>query len=131
MDSDWIELSSYLGFSHTTSLVETYIENSSTPVTGGFSITLKTYDEYLTASAFNASMDILSVSDTLIEAVTKENIVGTGDLYVGFQDGTIAQSPIEFIYTEDEVVKKFKDPKLPTQEEVDKHYIMGHIPYRD
>ena len=32
---------------------------------------------------------------------------------------------------EGEVVKKFKDPKLPTQEEVDKHYVMGHIPYRD
>ena len=26
---------------------------------------------------------------------------------------------------EDEVVKKMKDPKLPTQEEVDKHYVMG------
>ena len=32
---------------------------------------------------------------------------------------------------EGEVVKKFKDPKLPTQEEVDKHYVMAHIPYRD
>ncbi len=32
---------------------------------------------------------------------------------------------------EEEVVKKVKDPKLPTQEEVDKHYIKGHLPYRD
>lgn len=109
VNNDWIELSSYLGFTHVTSRVETYIENSSTPVTGGFSITLKKYNEYLTVSAFNVSMDILSVSDTLIKAVTKENIVGTGDLYIGFRDGAIAQSPIEFIYTEDEVVKKISN----------------------
>ena len=29
---------------------------------------------------------------------------------------------------EDEVIKKVKDPKLPTSEEVDSHYVMGHIP---
>ena len=28
-------------------------------------------------------------------------------------------------------VEKIKDPKLPTQEDVDKHYIKDHIPYRD
>ena len=35
------------------------------------------------------------------------------------------------ISLEDEgaVVKQVKDPKLPTQSEVDKHYVMGHIPY--
>ena len=32
---------------------------------------------------------------------------------------------------DDEVIKKVKDPKLPTSEEVDSHYVMGHIPYRD
>ena len=32
---------------------------------------------------------------------------------------------------EDEVVKKVKDPKLPSQPEVDQHWIMGHLPYRD
>ena len=39
----------------------------------------------------------------------------------------------ERISLEDEgvVVKKVKDPKLPIQLEVDKHYVMGHIPYRD
>ena len=35
------------------------------------------------------------------------------------------------IKRDDEVIKKVKDPKLPTSEEVDSHYVMGHIPYRD
>ena len=29
-----------------------------------------------------------------------------------------------------DVVKMLKDPSIPTQEEVDKHYAMGHIPFR-
>ena len=32
---------------------------------------------------------------------------------------------------EDEAVKHLRDPKLPTQEEVDRHYITGHILFRD
>ena len=32
---------------------------------------------------------------------------------------------------EDEVVRKVLDPKLPTQEEVDVHNTMGHLPYRN
>ena len=35
------------------------------------------------------------------------------------------------IKRDDEVIKKVKDPKLPTEGEVDNHYVMGHIPYRD
>jgi hypothetical protein len=107
--TNWIEVSDYLGFSHSTSRIEAFIENSTTPVTGGFDVVVKEYQEFLTASASNAPMDIVSVSDTLIEAVTKENIVGTGNLYIGFQDGSIAQSPIDFIYTEDETVKQISN----------------------
>ena len=32
---------------------------------------------------------------------------------------------------ENEFVRKLRDPRLPTQEEVDEHYVRGHIPYRD
>ena len=32
---------------------------------------------------------------------------------------------------EDEVVRKTLDPKLPTDEDVEKHYLMGHNPYRN
>ena len=31
---------------------------------------------------------------------------------------------------EEEVVRKLRDPKMPSQEEVGWHYVMGHIPYR-
>ena len=31
---------------------------------------------------------------------------------------------------EGDIVKKMKDPILPTPEEVDRHYVMGHLPYR-
>ena len=31
---------------------------------------------------------------------------------------------------EDERIIKIVDPKLPSQEEVDRHYLMGHLPYR-
>ena len=31
---------------------------------------------------------------------------------------------------DDAVMKKVKDPKLPSQDEVDQHWIMGHLPYR-
>ena len=32
---------------------------------------------------------------------------------------------------EEDVVKKLRDPKLPTQEEVDRHYLTGHMKFRD
>ena len=32
---------------------------------------------------------------------------------------------------DDELVKTLRDPKLPTQEDVDRHYLTGHIPYRN
>ena len=32
---------------------------------------------------------------------------------------------------ETEFVRKLADPSLPNQEVVDKHYVMGHVPYRD
>ena len=31
----------------------------------------------------------------------------------------------------DENVKRIRDPVLPTPEEVDRHFVMGHMPYRD
>ena len=31
---------------------------------------------------------------------------------------------------DDEVVKGIGDPKLPSKEEVEKHWVMGHLPYR-
>ena len=53
----------------------------------------------------------------------------------GVDDDEVDDSGIEGerIGLEEEyvVVKMVKDPKLPTQGEVDKHYVMGHIPYRD
>ena len=32
---------------------------------------------------------------------------------------------------EDTVIRKLVDPRLPTQAEVDKHYLSGHLPYRN
>ena len=32
---------------------------------------------------------------------------------------------------EDENLRKLVDPKLPSQAEVDRHYLMGHLPYRN
>ena len=32
---------------------------------------------------------------------------------------------------DDEVVRKLVDPRLPSQEEVERHYLMGHLPYRN
>ena len=32
---------------------------------------------------------------------------------------------------EDEVIRKLVDPKLPTKEEVERHHLMGHLPYRN
>ena len=32
---------------------------------------------------------------------------------------------------EEDVVKQLRDPKLPIQEEVDKHYLTGHVVFRD
>ena len=32
---------------------------------------------------------------------------------------------------ENEFVRKLRDPRLPTPEEVEEHYVRGHIPYRD
>ena len=32
---------------------------------------------------------------------------------------------------EEEVLKRIRDPKLPSQEEIERHCLCGHIPYRD
>ena len=32
---------------------------------------------------------------------------------------------------EDEVVRHIRDPKLPSQDDIDRHWIMGHLPYRN
>ena len=32
---------------------------------------------------------------------------------------------------EEEVVRKLADPKLPNKEEVERHWLMGHVPYRN
>ena len=31
---------------------------------------------------------------------------------------------------EEDFVRKFRDPKLPSEEEVERHFISGHVPYR-
>jgi hypothetical protein len=35
------------------------------------------------------------------------------------------------LVADDEVIRKLKDPRLPSQEEIDTHYLCGHIPYRN
>jgi hypothetical protein len=32
---------------------------------------------------------------------------------------------------DDEVVRRILDPKLPSAEEVERHYVSGHLPYRN
>ena len=32
---------------------------------------------------------------------------------------------------DNEFVRKVRDPRLPTQEDVEEHYVRAHIPYRD
>ena len=34
------------------------------------------------------------------------------------------------LHKEDEFVRKLEDPVMPNKEEVDRHYVMGHLPYR-
>ena len=31
---------------------------------------------------------------------------------------------------EDQWVRKLKDPKLPSQEDIERHWLMGHMPFR-
>jgi len=62
-------------------------------------------------------------------------ILGVGDDAVDEAEALeVDDSGIEgerlVIKNDDEVIK-VKDPKMPTSEEVDSHYVMGHIPYRD
>ena len=56
-------------------------------------------------------------------------------LWMGRKEAEVDDSGIEgerlVMKRDNEVIKKVKDPKLPTSEEVDSHYVMGHIPYRD
>ena len=45
-------------------------------------------------------------------------------------DGGIESERLE-LEKEEDVVKKVNDPKLPTAGEVEKHRVMGHLPFRD
>ena len=61
----------------------------------------------------------------------------TGDRDVSDEEGEEIDGDIEGtigerikLRREDDVVKKIADPKLPSDEEVQRHYVCGHIPYR-
>ena len=56
-----------------------------------------------------------------------------GDAVEGLSDGDMEGTEGErmCLPKEDEVIKKMVDPRLPSQEEVDKHYVMGHMVYRN
>ena len=52
---------------------------------------------------------------------------------VSDDEGEMPQEVCERVGVEDsdKVFKRLIDPKLPSQEEVDMHYIRGHLPYRN
>ena len=49
-----------------------------------------------------------------------------------FEEGDLKCEPNERIALpkEDEKVRRLPDPKLPSETDVDNHYVQGHLPYR-
>ena len=46
-------------------------------------------------------------------------------------DGVLEDCEYIRAESEPDVVKKIADPRLPSESEVQKHLLRGHIPYRD
>ena len=79
----------------------------------------------------NERRDVLSVRP---ETVEEEDIMANeGESDNGEVEGTVGDEAAERIKIprEEEVVRKFTDPLLPTKSEVDMHNVMGHIPFRN
>ena len=56
---------------------------------------------------------------------------GSKEILSGEMEGDGIEGEKLQLEEEDQFVRKLKDPKLPSQDEVDKHFLMGHFPYRD
>ena len=67
--------------------------------------------------------------------------LGGEDLATGEVEDSDEEPPIEEEFgevcermklpREEDCLKKMKDPKLPSQKEIEEHSLMGHMPYRD
>ena len=61
---------------------------------------------------------------------------GDGDIGGGAQEGSDVEGEGEMgerlrLPEEDAFVRKVRDPRLPTREDVESHNMRGHIPYRN
>jgi hypothetical protein len=70
----------------------------------------------------------------VVEADTSEEILGLsddegmGELPEGAEGQDVEKIGLQ---REGEFIRKMVDPKLPTEKEVEEHYLAGHIPYRN
>ena len=86
---------------------------------------------FLEAGQVSHSGDWLSVSPVL------EKNTGDGEEEDGDSEGEV-EGDMEGeegerlrLPKEEEVVKQLRDPKLPSREDVERHYLMGHVLFRD
>jgi len=97
---------SYLGFTTFDSRIKMYAANSSSPVSNNFLISILEYKVSHAVSLVDRSAAIESVSNTEIVGRTLPTGIGTGDVIVGFPDGTFAELPNGFEYTEKQGLNK-------------------------
>lgn len=99
MSGEFVEVGNYLGFADFSSRIRSYIQNSTLAVSGPFSVSLNEYKVDYAISLVNVPAIFKTASDTEITGVTRESITGTGDVVVGFPDGSFAEIANGFEYT--------------------------------
>ena len=84
-------------------------------------------------------MNIKSVSPKFIPEDVECGVCGL-DIFQGtvddIEEGDAGELPGEVcekveLEKEEVVIKRLRDPKLPSQKDVDVHWLMGHLPFRD
>ena len=102
----FVPVGDHLGFSNFDSRIRIYAENAASPVANNFVVNITEYKVDYVISLVNRSAKVVSTEDTIIKGRTLPNEIGTGDIVVGFPDGTFAEIVNGFEYTESQGLNK-------------------------
>lgn len=106
INNQYTEMGSYLGLPVIDHKIKIYAGNSPIPVSGSYTVDILEYKVRYAISLFNKPATFTSATDTIIEGQTQPNTVGTGDVVVGFPDGTFSELLGGFEYKENQGINR-------------------------
>jgi hypothetical protein len=105
--NDWLSIGILSGFTPEDVKIDFYIQNANEPVSTDFSLLVENFNIRHVLALANVSAEIDSVENDLITARTRVASPSSGDIFLGFPNGSSIQYSEIFIYTDGEPVRRF------------------------